>query len=247
MHNTTHPIRTLHLSFNHEIYARQISNWRGAFIEMAGLDNDLFHNHNGQQFYHYRYPLIQYRMHKGKACIFAINEGVDAIQKALSENEWEIRWGDEIKSLSVEDMRMNEHYLRMLSKPKQYKLFKWIALNEENYTKWLKAKNMIERVQLLQSTLYGHITQFCKAMQFEFSEPLEVNIQNIQMMEQVKCHKVNLLAFNIAYDCNVLLPNGIALGKSVSHGFGWQMPRRVPKKGDSRRRNVNFMPEPDIS
>lgn len=246
MHNSA-TIRTLNLSFNHEIYARQIPNWRGAFIEMAGLGNDLFHNHKGEEYVHYRYPLIQYRMHKGKACIFAINEGVDAIQQALSENEWEIRWEDQHKSLSVEDMRMNEHYLRMLSKPKQYKLFKWIALNEGNYTKWLKAKNMIERIQLLQSVLYGHIMQFCKGMQFELPEELQVDIQNIQMMEQVKCHGVKLLAFNIAYDCNLLMPAGIALGKSVSHGFGWQMPRRVPKKGQLIRENINFIPEEDLS
>ncbi|MCB0642014.1 MAG: hypothetical protein KDC44_10260, partial [Phaeodactylibacter sp.] len=70
----TQPIRTLSLSFDVRLYARQIPQWRGAFIEMCGLDSDLFHNHNGEAELHYRYPLIQYRMYKGKASILAINE-----------------------------------------------------------------------------------------------------------------------------------------------------------------------------
>lgn len=227
MHNST-TIRTLQLTFNHDIYARQIPNWRGAFIEMAGLDNDLFHNHKGDEGLHYRYPLIQYRMYKGRACIFALQEGVDAIQQALSRNEWVINWQGQEKRLSVEDMRLQEYDLRMLGQPKMYKLIKWLALNEENYKRWLKAKNLVERIGIMENALYGHIHHFCQSMGYTFPESLELNLQDIQLREKVTCHKVPLLAFNITYDCNVLLPNGIGLGKAVSHGFGWQMPSRIP-------------------
>lgn len=227
MDSTPSPIRTLSLTFDLPIYPRQIPQWRGAFIEMAGLGSTLFHNHNGGEGYHYRYPLIQYRVYRGKASILAINEGVQAVQQALSENTWELNWQGLRQNLNIEDMRLDEHALRMTSRPKHYNLYKWLALNQDNYQRWQKCKNLIERIQLLEEVLVGHILSFCTAMSFQLPERLEVNLQNMQLLEKVRCHEVEVLAFNVSYSANINLPRGIGLGKSVSHGFGWQVAKRM--------------------
>lgn len=223
-------IKVLSITFNHPIYSRQLARWRGAFIEMAGLDNNLFHNHKSGEEYHYRYPLIHYRIWKGKAGITAFNEGVDAIQQALSANTWEVNWEGKPQPLSIEDMRMHEHYLRMLATPKQYQLFKWLALNQQNYERWRQCKNLAARAALLESILTGQILGFCDAMDWRLPERLEVNLQHLNFMQKVKCHGSPMLAFNATYDANVLLPTGMALGKGVSHGFGWQVTERVKNK-----------------
>lgn len=219
-------IKVLSITFNHSIYSRQLAQWRGAFIEMAGLDNDFFHNHKGAEEYHYRYPLIHYRLWKGKAGITAFNEGVDAIQQALSANAWEINWEGKPMLLSIEDMRLNEHYLRTIATPKQYQLFKWLALNQENYERWRQCRSLMERAALLENILTGQILGFCDAMGYRLPERLEANLQYLNFMQQVRHHGNPILAFNITYSANVLLPSGMALGKGVSHGFGWQVPAR---------------------
>jgi len=189
-------IRTLMLSFNFPLYNGQITQWRGAFIQMAGWKDELFHNHdNSKQSpsnnkYHYRYPLVQYRTFKGKAAIFAINEGVVALQKVLHEKQWEIVWGGKNKSLQVEDLRMNTHYLRMTKDNKKYKLYNWLALNEQG-------------------------------------ERIEVTIEFPNRRFPVNYHGIKLMAFDIEFTTNVLLPNRIAIGKGVSHGFGWIVPQRT--------------------
>lgn len=223
-------VKVLSITFNHSIYSRQLPQWRGAFVEMAGLEDDFFHNHEGEGKYHYRYPLIQYRMWRGKASVTAFNEGVAAIQQALSDNTWEVNWEGKPVPLSIEDMRMHEHYLRMLANPKQYQLFKWLALNQENYERWRQCKNLAERVTLLENILTGQILGFCDAMGWRLPERLEVNLQYLSFMQKVKFHGNPMLAFNATYDANVLLPSGLALGKAVSHGFGWQMPVKVKKQ-----------------
>jgi len=226
--NFNAPTSHLLLTFNLPIYPRQIKNWRGAFIQMAGQTNDLFHNHNNQNgnksstTYHHRYPLIHYRINNGNAAILAINEGVDALQQVLSEQEWQINWEGKTRQLQVFDMRMNQHYLRMTPTPKTYRLFNYLAFNADNYQRWQQADNYIQRIQLLQEILTGQLLGYATAMNWKIPEHLEVNIQYVQQMKQVKLHGTPRMAFNLTYTCNLLLPEGIALGKGISHGYGWQ-------------------------
>lgn len=227
-------VRILNLTFNLSIYTRQLGNWRGAFIEMAGLESSFFHNHKGHKEYHYRYPLIQYRTQRGKASIFAISEGADVLQETLSNCVWEINWEGQKMALSIEDLHMEEHFLRMLDQPRQYKLFKWLALNQDNYERWRQCKNLVERVNLLENILTGQILGFCDAMGWRLPERLEVSLQHLNFMQRVRYHGTPMLAFNVAYTANVSLPSGIALGKGASHGYGWQVPDQVANKKSRR-------------
>lgn len=223
------PISSLFISFNLPIYPRQIQNWRGAFIEMAGWEDELFHNHANSQAgngYHYRYPLVQYRMQKGKAAIFAINEGVVAVQKVLAQNDWVLNWQKEKVDLQIEDLRMNEHYLRTTTDLKKYKLFKWLALNQQNFEKWQACDGLKERVDLLEQILGSNLVSLCKGLNWRPDVRIEVKIEEIRNSRPIKLHSTSLLAFDIIYKTNVLLPAGIAIGKGVSHGFGWQVPHR---------------------
>ena len=54
-------------------------------------------------------------------------------------------------------------------------------------------------------------------------------------MKKVRLHGNSMIAFNITYDANVLLPSGIALGRGVSTGFGWQAPARAGVRQDEVR------------
>ena len=54
-------------------------------------------------------------------------------------------------------------------------------------------------------------------------------------MKKVRLHGNPMIAFNITYDANVLLPSGIALGRGVSTGFGWQVPARVGVRPEQSR------------
>jgi len=264
-------IRTLQVSFDLPIFPRQIPQWRGAFVEFAGIENDLFHNHKNDEFdlktelemmeasdpsqistsqepvasstppillssstYHYRYPLIQYRMRRNHAAIFAINDGIEALQTTLSSRSWGINWEGEPRQLQITGMEMNEYHLRMLARPKTYRLYKWLALNEKNYKAWLACGNLVERIQLLERILNSHLLAFARSVGWRLPERLKVSIKNIQQVSKVRCHNTPLLAFSVTYTANALLPPHIALGKAVSHGFGWQRPVRLPTANKQR-------------
>jgi len=241
MDNITKPnpspnLRLLTLSFDLPIYGRQIAQWRAAFIEMAGWQNDLFHNHNttgepkaqASKKHHFRYPLVQYRMRHGKAALFAINEGADALQQVLASSDWNITWQGEKRQLKVEDFQMQEHYFRMLPQPKKYKLFRWVALNSENFAKWLNCRNAAARAMLLEQILASNLIVLFASFGWRLPERMEVNLEHIVQESRIKQKDVSMLAFNVVFSCNVLLPPQMAIGKSVSKGFGWQIPFTKP-------------------
>ena len=238
MTNPTPSIRTLSISFDLPVFARQLSQWRGAFIEMAGWQDDLFHNHKAEREYVYRYPLIQYRLMRGKAGLFAINEGVDALQKVLAETDWEINWQGKKCTLNVEHLQMDEHFLRMITKPRTYRLYKWVPMYAENYKKWKKAKNLIERITLLQNILTKQVEGFCEAMNYVPESPIKIDIQHIQLMEDIRIFNTQMIAFNIDYSANILLPKNIGLGRGISKGFGWQKAVKKSVKRHREKQNV---------
>jgi len=242
-------LKSLTLSFNHPIHPRQIQNWRGAFIQMAGWEDELFHNHNNSQEkngYHYRYPLIQYRVVNGKAAIFAINEGVEALQKVLSKNDWEIEWGGSKKNLQIEDLQMNEHYLRTKKEWKKYRLNKWLALNQKNYELWQNCQGIRARIDLLENILGSNLVSLCKGLNYRPDERIEVQIEEILHQDTVKLHETKVLCFTIIYSSNFLLPAGIGIGKGVALGFGNQMPlrTRIQQRVSNSQHQVSKIKQP---
>lgn len=227
--NLKSKVRSLYLSFDLPLYTRQIPQWRGAFLEMAAWQDNLFHNHKGESEegdFHYRYPLIQYRVCHKKAAIFAIGEGVQALQKVLATSDWQINWQGKPHTLQVEDLRMNSTLVKTTAQPQTYKLYKWLALNQKNYELWQKCNGLIERTQLLQNILRGHLLACLWSMGWREKVEIKVCIQEMRRSQPIPFKGVKHTTFDIVYTANVQLPNHIALGKATSHGFGWQVGER---------------------
>ena len=246
-------IPTLTTTFSLRLRPHQISQWRGAVAEAAGWEEDLFHNHDNTQVqpvpqmvpvgvgtaaqsqvipvqlkdrYLYRYPLIQYRVIKGKATIFSVGPGTTALRKWLLTKSHEIDMARGKHTLLIEGMKEEVHLLQMLPHPKGYRLMDYQPLNQENYEKWRRAQDLTKRIELLEGILVGNILKFASAMDYQLPERLEVKLMAIRSMRPVRVHGTERLGFNLVYKANIDLPPGIALGRAVSHGFGVQMPTR---------------------
>ena len=234
-----HPIKFLSLTFDLPIYPRQIRNWRGAFVEMAGREHDLLHNHRGDKGTHFRYPMIQYRINKGRASVVGMNEGVETIQRILSSTDWKLNWMGKETQLNVFDLRMNEFYLRLTKEPKHYRVFRYLALNADNYQRYMEAPNMQAKVDILQRVIAGHIINFANGVNWQMPRGgLKIEVQNIIQSRKVRLFGNEMIAFNLDYTANILLPSYISLGRGVAHGYGWQ------KKINFNKRNSGvFMNE----
>jgi len=221
----SHPLRLLQLRFPAiPLRPHHIPQFRGGVIESAGRENDLFHNHKPDGSNDQRPALIQYRVVQGCAAIWGIGEGANALERWWLSAPDALHFGGRTYPLQAAEVRRENFQLGMAPHWKYYRLHDYLALNTENYLRWLDTPHLVGRAELLDSVLTGHLLGFCETAGWQLPERLEAQVVDIHQRKKTRYHDTNLMAFEITYRCNIILPEGIALGKAVSHGFGVQWP-----------------------
>jgi len=213
-------IRTLLVTFANNIGTAPITSFRGAVIEKVGRENPLFHNHLSDDTFIYKYPLIQYKKISGQPAIFCLDVGVDEIHKLFGQKSWIIDLkGTDIK-LEVESLDLKTNTLSVNGHLKDYQLQRWQALNVENYKKYQALSSMVEKIQMLERILTGNILSFAKGIDWRIEEKITVKISDLQSINPSRMKDIKVSAFDVTFQCNVVMPNWMGLGKGASTGFG---------------------------
>jgi hypothetical protein len=232
---STHKIDTLLVSFNLPLYSRQIPQWRGAFVEMAGLSNDLLHNHKPEDEedgdgLHYRYPLAQYRVVDGRAAILVANEGIQALQKSLLMGSWKINWQGQERQLVIQNQPITQsHVLQPLERAERYLIHKYIALNQENFEAYQSLSSARKKLEMLETLLRNHLLSAFWGLGWKGTEKLEVEIVEVRNTKPLPYHGQHLLSFDLEFSCNFAIPEGIGVGKAAAFGFGWCVAKPEPR------------------
>jgi len=213
-------IRLLCITFDTEIKSYEIPAFRSAIIEKSGRENVLFHNHLGNTNYLYKYPLIQYKQISKKPAIVCIEQGVDEIHKFFENKTWDINISDRWITMKIDQLNMNSFTMQVWDKMFEYSILNWIALNQENYKKYITIEGAVERMQFLENTLKANILSFAKGIEWNIEKQIELKILEIEKINKVKIKEQHIIGFNLKFKTNIFLPNFIGLGKSVSLGYG---------------------------
>lgn len=231
MSMTTHLLRLFSLRFPAiPLHPRLIPKFRGAVIErVTGDSADLFHNHSPEGGNLHRPALIQYRVAGGQACLWGMGEGARALERWWLEAPDSLRFDGRTYPLHSAEVRRQTATLPLTSPGdwKYYRLHDYLALNADNYRRWLDNPRLLYRAELLETALTGHLLGFCQAAGWRLPARLELQLVDIHQRRKTHYHGTALMGFELSYRCNLLLPEGIALGKAGSHGFGqqWPLPR----------------------
>jgi hypothetical protein len=100
------------------------------------------------------------------------------------------------------------------------RLHNYIALNEKNLADWQEHQSLPARAALLERCLTAHILKFCSAIRWQLPpKSLQVELLDFRS-HTTRAFDNPFLAFDVLFRTNITLPQGIGLGKAVSHGFG---------------------------
>nr|NQU89438.1 hypothetical protein [Bacteroidota bacterium] len=213
-------IRILIVVFDTEIKGYEIPAFRGAIVEKVGRDSILFHNHiNGNGFL-YKYPLIQYKCLNRKPAIVCVELGVDEIHKYFENKSWDIQISDRWLNMKIDRLNLNQFTMQVGNKRWEYTITNWIALNQENYQKYLTIESLAGKLLFLENILKANILSFAKGIDWMVDKPVEISIKDLRKARPVTLKGNKVMGFNADFSSNVFLPNYIGLGKSVSMGFG---------------------------
>ena len=237
-------VKTLKATYDIPLLPHQLHKWRGAIAEHAGWEDERFHNHIGaKERVHYRYPIVCYRVHDGKAGLWAFGEGVEAVQDMLLRSNGVFTMENRTYRLQIINFNIKDHILSMWNTtdtisnmPKSYFLKNWLALNEDNFKSWDKLSSLAQRTQMLEQILASNIIAFAKGVKWQLPQRLEVTLLQIRSTHTVQHKGIQMVAFDVSFSANINLPEGLGLGKAVSHGFG--VLSALKEKKERKRVNV---------
>lgn len=213
-------LRILRIVFSPEIKARQIPAFRGAVVAKAGREHVLFHNHTSDTGFRYSYPLIQYKRIGKQAAVICIKEGVDEIHRFFEQPDWSVSLNGQAIDMKIDKLHMNRFTMNVWDKAFDYSLMNWIALNSENYKKYIQIDALTEKIHFLERILTGNILSFAKGIDWNIEKETTVKILELKHTNVLRLKGQKVIGFDLAFRSNVFLPNYIGLGKSVSIGFG---------------------------
>lgn len=213
-------IRILNITFTADIAGYEVPAFRGAIIKKVGQENLLFHNHLSENDFLYKYPLIQYKKINRQAGIMCIEYGVEEIHKYFDKKDWDIKIGERWIEMKIANLNMNQFNMQVWNHQFNYNIKNWIALNKNNYPKFLEIKSDEEKISFLENVMKGNILSFAKGIDWTIDKPIEIKIKEIKNQKLISYKGNKLMGFDADFNSNVFLPNYIGLGKGVSLGFG---------------------------
>jgi hypothetical protein len=186
----------------------------GAFSE-----HEVLHNHSDGGF-HYRYPLVQYKILDGLPTIVTTGEGSDVIYSFFPKlNEVNID-GD---ILPVFERRFREYRLEYGDTEDRFRyefLTPWFPLNQDNYDDYEALETFEAKEEELERILTGNILSQAKGLDYWIDNRLKVELDFYSLKRPVYHKGVKFHGFKGSFTVNFNLPDYLGLGKSVSHGFG---------------------------
>jgi len=203
-----------------ELRTRDAHKLRGYFGHLFKEHSPLLSNHYDDGSLRYRYPLVQYKVIDKTPILVGINEGGELLtQLFLKINQLDINGKHyTIHSKNISNQAFEVGFSSDLNEY-QFKTL-WLALNQNNYQKYIEFKTKAEKEDMLKSILVGHVLSLFRNIGVEL-KPNERLMAKLNVnQKQTKFKDKSMLAFSGSFIINAQLPDHIGIGKSVSRGFG---------------------------
>ena len=205
--------------FRNELNHREVPLFRGAVLSKVPPECILFHNHIDNGF-RYSYPLIQYKVIKGKAAIVCIGEGTEEIASLFRSQDFQFKIGERDETFEVDSITANLCILQVWDDRFKYKISGYLPLNSANYAKFNELDGMIEKVQMLEGLLTANLLSMLKGLGKHVEKNIECRITNLFASRTYLYKGVKMQGFDLDFTSNVLIPSYFSLGKGASLGFG---------------------------
>lgn len=188
------------------------------YIGNTFIEDPLFHNHKEKDKLIYRYPVVQYKVINCIPLLIGINEGIDSLWKVFEDIS--VLNFNNTKNEIFEKETLLKQVMFGISRLQIYTFQSpWLALNKQNYEKYLKLGNWEKRKELLEKILIGNILSISKSLGYTVEQEIRTDMKYFKEVHTTL--KGNpMLGFLGRFSMNFEIPDYWGIGKSVSRGFG---------------------------
>ncbi|WP_077924400.1 CRISPR-associated endonuclease Cas6 [Spirosoma sp. 209] len=198
---------------------------RGYFGELFRQHSPLLHNHleqadgTGDVKFRYGYPLVQYKVLGNVPTLVGLGEGATLLTQLFLQMR-EVQIESETFPVLSKHIRHEQVPIGISDDLIEYRFETlWMALNQANhrdYRNYTEAEQQAQLKRVLTGQLLALFREFnlWLAPHERIMVRLSVDERTTQFKNQT------MVAFAGRFLTNVILPDGIGLGKAVSRGFG---------------------------
>ena len=183
-------MHTLQHTFQLKIKPQQIYDFRGAIIDLAGPENDLFHNREfkngvwGNPIE--RYPKIQYRVEDGCATLWAMEEGVKALKKMMKKDaipNFEM-YGVDTPLQSIKEKENKGFEPAVIKEWHLYTLKHFIPFRPEKFEEYKKLTTYVEKIALIEKIITDEILLFSYAINWNLTKKQWVKVELCDILQK---------------------------------------------------------------
>lgn len=200
-----------------QLRTRDAHKLRGYFGRLFQERSELLHNHMGNGEFRYAYPQVQYKVIDSTPMLVGIKDGAGLLGELFLK----------INELNIDGQKYPVHQKNIEGKNVEAGISEnsntyrfetlWMGINQKNHNRYLIADEL-EKQHMLERVLIGNCLSFFKSMDHYVEEQIQVKGTFKEKSTRFKNNR--MLAFEGMFTTNLLLPDYIGLGKSVSRGFG---------------------------
>ncbi len=171
------------------------------------------------------YPLAQFKMlhnhGRYQPMLLCLGPRAGAVRKLFrNANQDSVLVNRHAYSMNIAEARVYRFRLQAGIGLSNYNLFKYQALNPENYRRFQQLDGESQKLAFLEKLLASHILTFAGGVGWLARAPIAISGLHILREQQVSCHNISFHCFDLNFRCNLFLPEYIGLGNDVAKGFG---------------------------
>ncbi len=182
-------------------------------------DNPILHNHNGIGF-DYQSPRVRYIVIEHLPRLLSFKNGLDIVEQIYKEKPC-LRVGYNVYTVTGTELEDRIEDIGIFGRVtyRYSSLTPWLALNEKNYSTFMKMGSLQERKAFLSRILVGNFLSLSKNFNLEIRDKVRVTLNNFTEIN-LKAGQISMLGFKVNFEINYKLPSFVGIGKLVSKGFG---------------------------
>lgn len=193
------------------------------FIGRKFSDFTILHDHL-MDGYNYSYPKVQYKVLSGTASLLGIEEGAKVIKEISDDIKSIVLWNGTY-DITQRILYEQDVELKSTNYPLHYKFVSpWIALNPDNYSKFIGLNHKKDKNEMLNKIMIGNILSMCKGFGINVDKELCADTYlDMDDTETVIYKATPMIGFIGRFYINFEIPQFFGIGKGVSQGFGTVM------------------------
>lgn len=182
-------------------------------------DIPVLHNHKELGF-DYKSPRVRYLVIEHIPRLLSFENGLDIVERIYKEQP-RLKLGHTVYNVTGTELEDRIEAVGILGeKSLRYSsITPWLALNEENYSAFLKMSSYQDRKDFLSKILIGNLLSLSKNLNIEIHETIRITLYNFTEISLI-VGQLPMMGFNVSFETNYTLPLFVGIGKFVSKGFG---------------------------